>query len=307
MLAGTDARRHRARPTSVTSSRRSWTAPGYRAELAASSDPQDGARLDNLNELVSVAREFSSDARNAARPAMDETAAEESARSTPGDGEPDPGSLAAFLERVSLVADSDQIPDNDEGVVTLMTLHTAKGLEFPVVFVTGWEDGQFPHMRALGDPAELSEERRLAYVGITRARHRLYLTRAVMRSAWGQPITESGIAVPAGDPVGSACTGVVRIRAPVSVPVARSEVAVRVGSGYGGRRLRRRVRRRLRRRVGTHAELRRRPGPQQPPGARGRRPCQPRQVRARQGARDEGRRTDRDGHHRLRHARARSG
>ena len=68
-----------------------------------------------------------------------------------------------------------------------MTLHTAKGLEFPVVFVTGWEDGIFPHLRSLADPAELSEERRLAYVGITRARERLYLSRAVMRSAWGQP------------------------------------------------------------------------------------------------------------------------
>ncbi|MFD4368468.1 DNA helicase PcrA [Rhodococcus sp. NPDC058521] len=156
---------------------------GYHAELAKSSDPQDGARLDNLNELVSVAREFSADARNAAGIEDD----------LPGgaderDGEPEPGSLAAFLERVSLVADADQLPDSEDGVVTLMTLHTAKGLEFPVVFVTGWEDGQFPHMRALGDPAELSEERRLAYVGITRARHRLYLTRAVMRSAWGQPI-----------------------------------------------------------------------------------------------------------------------
>ena len=157
---------------------------GYRAELAASSDPQDGARLDNLNELVSVAREFSSDARNAAGLVEPPEDGDVDAR----DGEPDPGSLAAFLERVSLVADSDQLPDNDEGVVTLMTLHTAKGLEFPVVFVTGWEDGQFPHMRALGDPTELSEERRLAYVGITRARQRLYLTRAVMRSAWGQPI-----------------------------------------------------------------------------------------------------------------------
>ncbi|MFC9786649.1 DNA helicase PcrA [Rhodococcus sp. NPDC127528] len=169
---------------------------GYRAELEASSDPQDGARLDNLNELVSVAREFSSDARNAAgiEDEVDEAlegalAAAGEDDDNPGEGEPDPGSLAAFLERVSLVADSDQLPDNGDGVVTLMTLHTAKGLEFPVVFVTGWEDGQFPHMRALGDPAELSEERRLAYVGITRARHRLYVTRAVMRSAWGQPIT----------------------------------------------------------------------------------------------------------------------
>ncbi|MBT1193858.1 DNA helicase PcrA [Rhodococcoides kroppenstedtii] len=157
----------------------------YRAELEASSDPQDGARLDNLNELVSVAREFSADARNA-EGLEDLDAETDSDRDT--EGEAEPGSLAAFLERVSLVADTDQIPDNGDGVVTLMTLHTAKGLEFPVVFVTGWEDGQFPHMRALGDPAELSEERRLAYVGITRARHRLYLTRAIMRSAWGQPI-----------------------------------------------------------------------------------------------------------------------
>ncbi|MBY6365464.1 DNA helicase PcrA [Rhodococcoides corynebacterioides] len=157
----------------------------YRAELEASSDPQDGARLDNLNELVSVAREFSADARNA-EGLEDLDVEADTDRDTEGVAEP--GSLAAFLERVSLVADTDQIPDNGDGVVTLMTLHTAKGLEFPVVFVTGWEDGQFPHMRALGDPAELSEERRLAYVGITRARHRLYLTRAIMRSAWGQPI-----------------------------------------------------------------------------------------------------------------------
>ncbi|QNG17784.1 DNA helicase PcrA [Rhodococcus triatomae] len=161
---------------------------GYRAELEASSDPQDGARLDNLNELVSVAREFSSDARNAA--GVEDDGVEDGGVEEEADreGEADPGSLAAFLERVSLVADSDQLPDDGDGVVTLMTLHTAKGLEFPVVFVTGWEDGQFPHMRALGDPAELSEERRLAYVGITRARQRLYVTRAVMRSAWGQPI-----------------------------------------------------------------------------------------------------------------------
>ncbi|WP_278261383.1 DNA helicase PcrA [Nocardia sp. AG03] len=157
---------------------------GYRAELEASDDPQDGARLDNLNELVSVAREFSSEAFNNAEAAREEGLVPEAA-----DGEPEPGSLAAFLERVSLVADTDQIPDEGTGVVTMMTLHTAKGLEFPVVFVTGWEDGQFPHMRALGDPAELAEERRLAYVGITRARQRLYLSRAVVRSGWGQPVS----------------------------------------------------------------------------------------------------------------------
>src|SRR2546421_249960 len=104
-------------------------------------------------------------------------------------GLPADDSLSAFLERVSLVADADSLPESGDGVVTLMTLHTAKGLEFPVVFCSGWEDGVFPHMRALGEPAELAEERRLAYVGITRARQRLYLSRALMRSAWGQPMT----------------------------------------------------------------------------------------------------------------------
>ncbi|GGK49506.1 DNA helicase PcrA [Nocardia camponoti] len=157
---------------------------GYRAELEASDDPQDGARLDNLNELVSVAREFSSEAFNNAQAAAEEGIVPEAA-----EGEPEPGSLASFLERVSLVADTDQIPDEGTGVVTMMTLHTAKGLEFPAVFVTGWEDGQFPHMRALGDANELAEERRLAYVGITRARQRLYLSRAIVRSGWGQPVS----------------------------------------------------------------------------------------------------------------------
>ncbi|UPG69487.1 UvrD-helicase domain-containing protein [Gordonia hongkongensis] len=156
---------------------------GYRAELEASNDPQDGARLDNINELVAVAREFSADA------AQVDADADDPEVEVDREGEPEPGSLAAFLERVSLVADADQVPDEGEGVVTMMTLHTAKGLEFPVVFVTGWEDGHFPHMRALGDPAELSEERRLAYVGITRAKQRLYLTRSVTRASWGQPVS----------------------------------------------------------------------------------------------------------------------
>ncbi len=136
---------------------------GLLAELQASDDPQDETRVENLRELEAVAREFE---------------------------EADPaGALTDFLERVALVADSDEIPDADEhgGMVTLMTLHTAKGLEFPVVFLTGLEDGIFPHMRSLGDDKELEEERRLAYVGITRARQRLYLSRALVRSAWGQP------------------------------------------------------------------------------------------------------------------------
>lgn len=149
---------------------------GYRRELEASTDPQELARLDNLNELVSVAHEFSTDRENAAALGPDD------------EDVPDIGVLADFLERVSLVADADEIPEHGAGVVTLMTLHTAKGLEFPVVFVTGWEDGMFPHMRALDNPTELSEERRLAYVGITRARQRLYVSRAIVRSSWGQPM-----------------------------------------------------------------------------------------------------------------------
>ncbi|MGW8794570.1 DNA helicase PcrA [Streptomyces althioticus] len=139
---------------------------GYLAELQASTDPQDETRIENLQELAAVALEFEQER-----------------------GEGETGTLADFLEQVALVADSDQIPDEEDGdgVITLMTLHTAKGLEFPVVFLTGMEDGVFPHMRALGQTKELEEERRLAYVGITRARERLYLTRSVMRSAWGQP------------------------------------------------------------------------------------------------------------------------
>jgi DNA helicase-2/ATP-dependent DNA helicase PcrA len=139
---------------------------GYLAELQASTDPQDETRIENLQELAAVAMEFEQER-----------------------GEGEQSTLADFLEQVALVADSDQIPDEEDGdgVITLMTLHTAKGLEFPVVFLTGMEDGVFPHMRALGQTKELEEERRLAYVGITRARERLYLTRSTLRSAWGQP------------------------------------------------------------------------------------------------------------------------
>src|SRR5699024_665135 len=98
------------------------------------------------------------------------------------------GNLGDFLEQVSLVADADQIPDVGEGgMVTLMTVHTAKGLEFPIVFVTGLEDGTFPHQRSLADASELAEERRLAYVALTRARERLYLTRAAVRTTFGLP------------------------------------------------------------------------------------------------------------------------
>ncbi|NUO56941.1 MAG: DNA helicase PcrA [Hamadaea sp.] len=144
------------------------TGSGYLTELEGSLDPQDEGRVENLQELVSVAREYTERAADAEEPAT----------------------LDGFLEQVALVADADQVPSDDpdhQGVVTLMTLHTAKGLEFPVVFLTGLEDGVFPHMRSLNEVAELEEERRLAYVGITRARQRLFLSRAATRSAWGQP------------------------------------------------------------------------------------------------------------------------
>ncbi|HTJ70833.1 MAG TPA: DNA helicase PcrA [Actinospica sp.] len=135
---------------------------GYLAELQESTDPQDESRAENLQELVAVAHEY------------------ESTEGSEG--------IDGFLERVALVADADQIPgEHEDGLITLMTLHTAKGLEFPVVFLTGLEEGVFPHTRALGNVQELEEERRLAYVGITRARQRLYFSRAVLRSAWGAP------------------------------------------------------------------------------------------------------------------------
>jgi DNA helicase II / ATP-dependent DNA helicase PcrA len=136
---------------------------GYLAELQASTDLQDESRIENLKELVSVAREY--------------------------DSQSSSGTLADFLEQVALVADADQIPDGEDhgGLVTLMTLHTAKGLEFPVVFLTGLEENVFPHERSSGDERELAEERRLAYVGITRAEQRLYLTRAVTRTWFGRP------------------------------------------------------------------------------------------------------------------------
>jgi DNA helicase-2/ATP-dependent DNA helicase PcrA len=138
------------------------TRTGYLDELSAEGTIEAEGRAENLAELVAVAREFS-------------------------ERVPD-GDLSDFLEQVSLVADADQVPADDggQGVVTLMTLHAAKGLEFPVVFLTGLEDGVFPHLRTLGDATELEEERRLTYVGITRARQRLYLTRAQVRSAYGQ-------------------------------------------------------------------------------------------------------------------------
>jgi len=140
---------------------------GMLNELEKSDDLQDESRVENLQELVSVAVEY------------EEKEVEEGEEI----------SLLGFLENVSLVADSDQIPDGEDhgGVVTLMTLHTAKGLEFPTVFLTGMEEGIFPHSRTLGDREEIEEERRLAYVGLTRARARLYVSRSEYRSSWGAP------------------------------------------------------------------------------------------------------------------------
>ncbi len=140
---------------------------GLLEELRESHDPQDEVRIENLEELVAVAEEY------------EERQASEGEES----------SLAGFLEEVALVADADEIPEGEDhgGIVTLMTLHTAKGLEFPTVFLTGMEEGVFPHSRTLGEKKELEEERRLAYVGLTRAQKRLYLSRAEYRSAWGAP------------------------------------------------------------------------------------------------------------------------
>ncbi len=143
---------------------------GLLKELADSTDPQDEVRVENLKELVAVSMEY------------EERPFEEL-------GEDEEISLAGFLEKVSLVADADEIPEGEDhgGVVTMMTLHTAKGLEFPTVFLTGMEDGIFPHSRTLGERDEIEEERRLAYVGLTRARQRLYISRAEYRSTWGAP------------------------------------------------------------------------------------------------------------------------
>jgi DNA helicase-2/ATP-dependent DNA helicase PcrA len=134
------------------------TESGYLLELEAERTVEAEGRIENLRELGGVAAEFEQ-------------------RS------PD-GTLAEFLEQVSLVSEQDEY-DEESGSVTLMTLHNAKGLEFPVVFIIGLEDGVFPHYRSMGDPAQLEEERRLMYVGVTRARERLYLTFAWSRTLFG--------------------------------------------------------------------------------------------------------------------------
>jgi DNA helicase-2/ATP-dependent DNA helicase PcrA len=135
-----------------------FTDSAYLAELEEERTVESMGRVENLKELVGVAAEF--EARN-----------------------PE-GTLADFLEQVALVSEADEY-DEDDPAITLMTLHNAKGLEFDVVFMVGMEDGVFPHYRSMTDSAELEEERRLAYVGITRARKRLYLTHAWSRSLFG--------------------------------------------------------------------------------------------------------------------------
>lgn len=151
---------HNSKPSEIVAEMLSKS--GLLEELQRSEDPQDASRVENLSQLQSVAAEYE--------------------QKTPD------ATLAGFLETTALVADSDQLPmdGEDSGSVTLMTLHTAKGLEYPVVFLTGLEQGTFPHSRSLEDTSELAEERRLAYVGITRAQRRLYVTRAAVRAQWGQ-------------------------------------------------------------------------------------------------------------------------
>ncbi len=146
---------------------------GLRDEYEESDDLQDEGRIENLEGLISVAVEYEE-----GEPEVDEETGDVS---TP--------TLLGFLEKVSLVADSDEIPEGEEhgGVVTLMTLHTAKGLEFQIVFLTGMEDGIFPHMRTLGNEDEIEEERRLAYVGLTRAMEKLFVTRSYYRLLNGAP------------------------------------------------------------------------------------------------------------------------
>jgi DNA helicase-2/ATP-dependent DNA helicase PcrA len=134
-----------------------WTLSGLMRELEADTTIEGQGRVENVRELKSVAEEYQA-------------------------REPE-GPLAGFLESIALVSDADQIQEGEH--VTLMTLHTAKGLEFPVVFMAGMEENVFPHARSITDPGELEEERRLAYVGITRARRSLYLTNAWSRTLFG--------------------------------------------------------------------------------------------------------------------------
>ena len=151
LVMTTEIRKLQAEPATIIEE--ALERSGYLAELQSERSVEAEGRLENLSELVGMAREYET--------------------------------VDDFLEQVSLVSDTDDI-DEEESTVTLMTLHAAKGLEFPVVFLVGMEDGVFPHVRALGDPSELEEERRLAYVGITRAMQKLHLTSAWSRMMHGQ-------------------------------------------------------------------------------------------------------------------------
>ena len=135
--------------------------------------------------------------------------------------------MQAFLEAISLVTDLDDV-DGEQSAVTLMTLHTAKGLEFPVVFLTGLEDGIFPHIRCLGDPEELEEERRLCYVGITRARERLYLCHAWCRSSSARPTTTRRAGSSPRSPRSSCRRSARSARAAASAGTARRVVSAAV-------------------------------------------------------------------------------
>jgi DNA helicase-2/ATP-dependent DNA helicase PcrA len=141
---------------------------GFRDALKAERTAEADARLENIEELVAASEEF--------------VVAQEAA-----DAEGAP--LEAFLDSIALVADVDSLDDTDQGV-TLMTLHSAKGLEFPAVFLTGLEEGVFPHSRSMNDAEELEEERRLFYVGVTRAEQRLWLSYALHRRIQGYGVGE---------------------------------------------------------------------------------------------------------------------
>lgn len=166
---------------------------GYMAELVAEKTVEAEGRIENLKEFLSVTKQFETDdeadklLEMAVSDPSDNTAATPAAvqTATTASEAVSDSKLLAFLEHVALVSDVDAYDEVAEAV-TMMTLHSAKGLEFPVVFLVGMEDGVFPHSRALWDSAELEEERRLAYVGMTRAKERLYLTCAKHRMLYGQ-------------------------------------------------------------------------------------------------------------------------
>jgi DNA helicase-2/ATP-dependent DNA helicase PcrA len=134
---------------------------GYKRSLLDSDEPDAEDRLDNLREFRGVSSEY--------------------------EGLPAAESLQPFLENAALVSDQDSLTDDEEQYLTLITLHQIKGLEYPVVFITGVEEGVLPHARSIDDPQQLEEERRIAYVGMTRARKRLYLLRAFRRRLFGAP------------------------------------------------------------------------------------------------------------------------